>query len=292
MDKKKQVLISVAVSVILALLIGMYLTGLENKYKIGAKKVTVLVARDYIDQGSMINENMVEQVKIPQDYIQPKTLREYKDLNSETGIPLYMASAPILKGEQIMTTKVFGLGQETGLAAVIPTDKRAYSVSFEKQKVKGIIRPGNKIDIISVMDFYDDKGRKVEESRTILQNVSVISVGKQIFGVTKPEKAGKAGEQNFNEEDGDSNILVSFAVTPEESQLLALVTNKGSISFALRPTGDEKVNEIYPAKMSKIFGAETSAAKMPQIGSSTLGMMKDFKKQQTEALKMLEKYGK
>ncbi|OGS23934.1 MAG: Flp pilus assembly protein CpaB, partial [Elusimicrobia bacterium RIFOXYB2_FULL_48_7] len=186
MNRKKQVIVSALVSVFTALMVVGYLAGLENKYKTGSKKVSVLVAREYIDQGSMIKPELVEEIKVPQEYIQPKAIRGIKEITGENNIPLYMAVVPVLAGEQILTTKLFGLGQETGLAAVIPTDKRAFSIACERDKIRGIIRPGNKVDIIATLDYYNDRGQKFEEARTILQNITVLSVGKQVLGMVKP----------------------------------------------------------------------------------------------------------
>jgi len=289
---------SVFISLFVALLVGGYLAGLENKYKTGAKKVTVLVAKEYIDQGAMIKPELVEEIKVPQEYIQPKAIKTFKEVTGENGIPLYMAVVPIMQGEQVLTTKLFGLGQETGLAAVIPTDKRAFSITCEKDKIRGIIRPGNKVDIIATLDYYNDKGQKFEEAKTILQNITVLSVGKQILGMVKPSSIGqkKEGEAAAGSDEAESQLTVSFAVTAEESQVLALTSSRGVLTFSLRPTGDDKIKDIASVSLAKLCGSSGASpsgkASAGNTGNNSIEMMKSFQKQQEQALKLLEKYQK
>lgn len=295
MAKKTQVILSAVIALFVALLIGGYLANLEQKYKTGAKKVSVLIARGYIDQGTMIKPELLEEIKVPQEYVQPKAIQAFKEITGENGIPLYMAIVPILEGEQVLTTKLFGLGQETGLAAVVPTDKRAFSIACERSKIRGIIRPGNKVDVIAILDYYNEKGQKFEEARTILQNITVLSVGKQVLGVVKPGNSNKGGEVVSNDEDTETQITVSFSVTAEESQMLALASSKGNLVFSLRPTGDEKINTVSPLSISKLCnGSFVSAGKTPaqNITGSPVEMMKSFQKQQEQAVKLLEKYQK
>ena len=111
MNKKFQILISVFAGIAAAILIAGYVNSLETKYKKAAKKVPVVITKKYIDAGEMISPEDVEVKLIPQEYLQPRAIQKAQDLLTEKGFLLYMAAVPIDKGEQVVGTKLFPLGQ-------------------------------------------------------------------------------------------------------------------------------------------------------------------------------------
>jgi len=70
------------------------------------------------------------------------------------------------------------------------------------------------------------------ETRTVLQNVLVLSTGTKI----DPDPNGKP--ENVG--------VVTLLVTPEQSEKLALAQNQGTIHFVLRNGGDSANAEVPP----------------------------------------------
>ncbi len=113
---KKPLLFAAMFGIMAALFATLYLNSLETTYKQGAQKVKVLVAKDYIDQGTLLDESAVEEKLVPKEYIQPKAISQVKELFSSDGKKIYMAIVPFEAGEQITATKLSLLGIDTGMS--------------------------------------------------------------------------------------------------------------------------------------------------------------------------------
>ena len=103
-----------------ALSAGLYLNSLEATYRQGAQRVPALVARQYIEQGTMLDASLVEETRVPKQYVQPKALQSVKELAGAGGQRMFMTLLPVEKGEQIVTTKLSPLGMETGISSIVP----------------------------------------------------------------------------------------------------------------------------------------------------------------------------
>lgn len=292
---KKQ-LLPVICGILAMLLVGLYLNSLEMSYKKGAEKAKVLVARQYIDQGTMIDSTMVEEAAVPKSYIQPKAIQSVKDLASTEGRKIFMSVVPIEKGEQIVTTKLSMLGLDTGISMIIPTERRGMTVLLEKECVAGVIKPGNRVDVIAVVDYENKDGRLQEAAATILQNILVLSTGKSILGISAMADSPSrktAGNDAFPEFP-EGRIPVSLSVNPQEAELLALATEKGVIKFSLRPIGDEHITVTQGTKVQDMFKdvSVTAAGKNNDGGQMNNLHVLELQKKQKEALELLKKYQK
>ncbi|MCX5781187.1 MAG: Flp pilus assembly protein CpaB [Elusimicrobia bacterium] len=281
---KKQLLIAVLLGVIAAMFTGLYLVSVESTYRISAQKVKVLISKQYINQGAFIDETMVQETLVPKEYIQPKALQSIKDLRTSDGRYLFMAVAPIEQGEQIITTKLSMLGIETGISAVIPTAQRAITIPLDSRVVNGIIKPGNRVDIIGIFEYQDKSSEQQQIALTLLQNVLVLSVGDSVLGSVIP-KAEKGKEMISNEQSVSDSISVSFSVNSQEGELLALASEKGTIKLLLRGAGDETIINVKGAKM-----ADISKEMISSQSSANTQHLQDMQKKQKEIISILKKY--
>jgi pilus assembly protein CpaB len=236
---------------------------LELKYKRGYESVNVLAAKQYIDQGIIIDESMVEEKRVPKAFVQPLAISSVKELINNEGKKAFMTIVPVEKGEQVIKTKLFMLGLETGLSSVIPSGKRAVTLACDRGDTMGILKPGNRVDVIGVFD---------NEDKTILQNILVLSVGNSFFGtdslngITKPAPALS--------EQAEGRIPVSLAVTPSEAGFLLLAAEKGVIKFSLRGMGDDKPAELENVKLQDILGAGKTSGKNAEAEAYVTEMKK------------------
>lgn len=296
---KMPLAVAVILGIIAALCTGLYLNSLENKYKKGAEKYKVLVAKQYIDQGTIVDASLIEEQVAPKEYIQPKAISSLKDLISSDGRRIYMALVPIEKGEQIITTKLSVLGRDTGISSLVPTDKRAVTLVFEKEFVSGIIKPGNRVDIIGIFDYQDKNSQSQEAAFTILQNILILATGSSVFGtpvkaVTDAKNSSSNSIPNYEANEA-SNIPVSFAVSLHEAEILMLASQVGTIKFALRPMGDDKIAEVQNVKISDICKDISVTSKNFEVGN--IQSVKrinnnDIQNKQKEVLDLLKKYQK
>lgn len=177
---------------------------------------TVVVAKMEIPPNTQITAEMVEQINIPSQYLQPGAIA---DINSVLGIG---AKENIMPGEQITGRLVKVEGKDAGFAGIIPRDKRAVSVSVtDVTGVAGLIKPGDYVDVI--ITLAPDKEETV--ATMIFQNVLVLAADKNTNHGAKDN--GKAKE--------DKTTTLTVAVTPDDATKLALAQAKGKVLFALRP---------------------------------------------------------
>lgn len=290
---KKPVLIAAVFGIMAALFTMLYFNSLETTYKKGAEKVKVLVAKDYIDQGALLDETLVDEKLVPKEFIQPKAVSLVKELYSSEGRKIYMAIVPFEKGEQITTTKLSLLGIDTGMSAVIPSQKRSMTLLLDSSIISGIIKPGNRVDIIGILQYEDIKGQTQEAAFTVLQNILVLATGNTILGAVAQEvkQSDKTGVKAVIQDTQTSGSLpVSVAVLPKEAEALALVAEKGVIKLSLRPTGDDTIVESQGTNMKDFCKEISQTSKNSGAPQVSAEKAKEIQKNQKEVLELLKKY--
>ena len=126
-----------------------------------------------------------------------------------------------------------------GLSAKIPDGMRATAVKTnEVTNIAGFIFPGSHVDVL--VTLKPDNNASSTETRTVLQNVLVLSTGTKI----DPDPNGKP--ENVN--------VITLLVTPEQSEKLALAQNQGTIHFVLRNGGDSANPDVPPVDMAELAG--------------------------------------
>jgi pilus assembly protein CpaB len=138
-----------------------------------------------------------------------------------------VAIVPINRGEPLLPTKlVVGGAARSGLATLVPEGMRAVAVKVDDVVgVAGFIHPGDRVDVLVTMQPRD---QAPFVSKIVLQNIKVLAVGKDI------EHRGKDAREAV------PVTVATLMVTSEESERLALSTDKGHILLALRGLGDEE----------------------------------------------------
>jgi pilus assembly protein CpaB len=217
--------------------------SLETKYRYGAQMTDVLTAKGYITEGTLITGSMVNVVKVPAAYKMPKTLDSISQLMNEEGLNIYATAVPIEEGEQILTTKLLTPGKDTGLAIIIPEGKRAISVPVDVASgVAELIKPGNYVDILCTLDEQD-------KTVTVLQNVLVLAYKQNIMGTTYTKSQPAGGLDNMSAPAEDASPTLTIAVSPYESQMVALASGKGVLRLTLRGLNDHNIVNIGAATM-------------------------------------------
>ena len=127
------------------------------------------------------------------------------------------------KGEVVVAENLLSK-DKGGLEVLLPQGKRAVAIRTTAEKVAGgFVLPGSRVDVFHTMRHGD----KESESRVILQNILVRAVDQQAM---KPE-----------DKPGLVPATVTLEVTPQQALALARVQDVGSITLALRPDGDDHV---------------------------------------------------
>jgi pilus assembly protein CpaB len=131
-------------------------------------------------------------------------------------------------------------GAGIGLAGKIPAGMRATAVrSNEISGVAGFLYPGSHVDVLVTLT---PSGGNMPTTRTVLQNVQVLTAGQTI----EPDPQGRPHSVN----------VVTLLVTPENSQRLQLASSQGNIQFVLRSGADHEQAEISPTRLDQLFPSD------------------------------------
>lgn len=129
--------------------------------------------------------------------------------------------ANIYSGEPILLTRLASTGAGAGLAATIPTGMRAAAVRVnEVVGLAGFVVPGLRVDVIVSGTPPGDSRALGTITRTVLQNIQVLSAGQNI---QKDEEGKPVTVQ-----------VVNLLVTPEQAEVLSLASTEAHIQLVLR----------------------------------------------------------
>jgi pilus assembly protein CpaB len=218
----------------------MYLSDLEIKYKMMAEPVKTVFAMRRIPQGTVIQQYMLSEKRIPKEYMQPKAFQSIKDLFTSDGTAVYISLNTIEENEQILSTKISKTSQETGISTLIPENKKALSVNFDIE-TSNILTPGASIDIFGIVDYTDTNKELQESVFAVAQNVLVLAVGNNYIGTSRKQ------------DDDSGNVgIITLSVSVEEAQKILIASQRGSLKYVIRPAGDVEISDIKPLKLSSI----------------------------------------
>ena len=248
----RAVTLSIMLALIAVFFVDSYVSSIEDaaKKKFGVE-VHVVTAKNDISEMETINETHISLELRPKRFLEPTAIY-FENVGKEKGktvgevtqkmkkIEGSIAIVPIKKGEQISYNKISSPGIRTGLSPQVTPGMRAVSVPVnETTSVSKLIKPGDRVDVIAVMNPGQGEDNKI--SKLIFQDIAVLAVGRNITNNVARliKKDGRSTKiSSLNSFDGFSSITLE--VEPFQAQYLALVSTSGnnSLSFALRNNHD------------------------------------------------------
>jgi pilus assembly protein CpaB len=146
--------------------------------------------------------------------------------------------SPIQPDEPVVEARLAAKGSGIGLAPLIPPGMRALSVRVnDVVGVAGFILPGMRVDVL-----VTGHGAMQAETvtRTVLQNVGVLSAGQTI------------------QTDGKSQSIqvpvVTLLVSPHDAEALTLAIADGHVQLVLRNSADEKPVATTGSRLRDLYG--------------------------------------
>jgi pilus assembly protein CpaB len=157
--------------------------------------------------------------------------------------------ANLYAGEAIFDNRLAPMGSGGGLAATIKEGFRACAVRVDEVVgVAGFVTPGMRVDVL-VSGVPPNSGNAQQtETRTILQNIEVLSAGTDI------QKDAEGKPQQVQ--------VVNLLVTPEQAQILALAANQTKIQLVLRNPLDTKVEPVPETQITTLFTGDKPQPKV------------------------------
>ena len=215
LSRNNLLLIAVALSALFAFSLYRYLnTPVESE--------NVIVAAVDISPRTMITAEMVKEVAVPKNYIQPNALRDKKKVVGS------VVRESIISGEQITARRLTAVGKSMGLPGVIPKDKRAMTILVnEETGVAGFPKPGDYVDVVVT---FEEKELGEPVSQIILQNLQVLATNQEMENIDNQVASNAKAATAANKTN-----TITLAVNPLEAAQLALSDEKGKVRLALRP---------------------------------------------------------
>jgi pilus assembly protein CpaB len=185
--------------------------------------VMVIVAARDLYQGVTITEDDLYAVQIP-----PKYLPEGVFLSPEHVVGR-IPRERILANEFVRADRLADPESGVGLNAVIPRGMRAISINVsDGAALSGFLNPNNYVDVLVTVQPDEaavKSGKKMPETRTLLQAVFVLGVNSRM----QKETAELAKEKR-----GNQKPSVTLLVTADQAEQIAHAENLGEIVLTLR----------------------------------------------------------
>src|SRR4029077_3947321 len=157
------------------------------------------------------------------------------------------AILPVSKGEFILPSKLAALSAGAGLPSMIPQGMRAVSVRVnDVVSVAGFVQPGTHVDVLAT----GQGGGNDRQTTTVLENVLVLAVGKSL------DRNPLA--------DAQTAPVITLAVSPDDAQKVALVSQEGRIQLSLRNPLDTRKGGIGATRTSSLYLGEKPVAAEPK----------------------------
>ena len=175
----------------------------------------VVIAAANVNLGEALTSNHVKVTQWPKTTMPAGTLKSVKDAEGR------VARTTIVVGELILDSKLAPTGQGGLMPVLVPPGKRAVSIKVDEAVQRsGFVLPNSRVDVLVTMSR--DTGR-TKESRIVLQDVGVL-----------------ASDQTVEMKDNKpvTMVTVTMALSPEETERLALAQNEGKVTLALRNMQD------------------------------------------------------
>lgn len=188
---------------------------------------TVIVAKQDIQINKVIDSKDIEVKKVLQGDEHPNVFKDSKDIIGKVAV------TKITSGEQILNAKVAAKGDvDRGLGFIVSERMRAVTVAISEVTGVGyMIKPGDRVDLlVRVTKDLPTKEKKVGVG-TLLQNVKVLALGKNLTREPIDEKAGEAKS-------------VTLEVYPVDAEKIFLASQDAMLLLTLRSPGEKTIQKL------------------------------------------------
>lgn len=265
--------LAIAIAVFAVYLVFSWVEEIETKAvkKYGARVVVLKAKRD-IKETETLNETMIKLEEIPKTFLEPSAIyfessnNDPETMKSVKALSGSVAVVPIKEGEQLSYNKITEPGVRTGLAPQVAPGRRAIALNVTTQTaVSKLVKPGDRVDVIAVIDMGGGRENKI--SKTILQDVVILSVGKNVTNNIPRVIEMDGGKEKVRSLNEDATFdTVTLEVEPAQAQILALVLNGGenAVSLSLRNNDDTERTSLGATMLTDVLGVD--ASRMPKRG--------------------------
>jgi pilus assembly protein CpaB len=233
----------------------------------------VVVATADIPGNSVVQPGTFAVREVPAAFVQPRAVSREEDVQGRVVL------VPVPKGTQILATMLGDEG-ESALAFEVPAGQRAVTIAAANVTgVGGLVRPGNRVDVMGTFDF----GRPVgvsqagvityaderTETRLLMQDMRVIAVDQQHRRrgapprpVATPAEGEEATLAPIEETREIQNVTLLASI--RQAQELILAQEVGTLTLALRSNLDAgRVENLQNLDVVGLLGVQVPIKRRP-----------------------------
>ena len=255
-------LIITIVALVVALLVAFAVSGVisdkpEETQQVSSRPVQtvpakvpetyIYIASKDIEIGEVVTKDHFEERAWPTRLLPPNPI---KTQGGPTAIEGFIASAPIVRGEPMIGSKLRNPNDPSFIAGQLGENMRAITISVNLvDSVAGFVSPGDAVDVLFTFDMDKtsldtgdlaatggEEENRVSISEVLLANVKILAVDRRVTNTTKDGKAPPVPAS------------VTLAVNQRDAQKLKLGERIGQLSLALRSLADvEKTDAPRPS---------------------------------------------
>jgi pilus assembly protein CpaB len=199
-----------------------------------AAEKQVVVATRLLPAGSMLDHASIKLRGVPAGLFPVGAFSRVEDVLERPVISAIQADEPVVEA------RIAVKGSGMGLGPLIPPGMRAISVRVnDVVGVAGFVLPGMRVDVL-VTGRPPNRGDT--ETRTVLQNITVLSAGQSIAIDGKNQPI--------------TTPVVTLLVSPEDAEALTLSNIEGRIQLVLRNSSDRAMVATAGRRLHDIYGVQ------------------------------------
>lgn len=218
--------------------------------------VPVVVAAKDIKYGDKLDASMLAIAHVPAEAAPQGAFQTAAQVLAQDHGGPPVALQPIAARETILPAKVSGPGARASVAAEVADGMRAYTIRVtDVTGTGGHALPGDRVDVVLMRDLTPSGETRNYVSDVVLQNVRVLAID------LNADLAGNKAAEPKNS---------TLEVSVEDTQKLAIASTLGTLSLALRRTGeaDTQMVRTLAARGFLAGGAAPSAAAPARAAAS------------------------
>lgn len=218
--------------------------------------VAVVVATKDIKFGDKLDPTMMTIAHVPADVAPQGAFQTPAQvlMQDHGGPPV--ALQPIAARETLLPAKLSGPGARPSVAAEIAEGMRAYTIRVnDVGGVGGHALPGDRVDVVLMRDLTPNGAVRTYVSDVVLQNVRVLGIDLN-------------ADLNANKPAEPKNTTLEVSV--EDAQKLSIASTLGTLSLALRRTGEAEASQTRMLGTRDFVNGGGAAAPAPQLRSAVI----------------------
>jgi pilus assembly protein CpaB len=252
--KKLPLLLSLGAALGSLALGHVYFQRLEAEVS-GGPKIAVLAAGSDVPVGGTLTEEKLVVRDIPQAYVEGRHVRA-SELKKVLGARV---GGGLKANDALFWSDLAQFSDQSRvLSGLVQNGTRAVALDLRAGDFDGLLRPGDRVDLLLTVGGKDSAGSTV----TLLQNLLLLSVGGNI--ARADEKASAAALRS------GGSVTVSASVA--QAQLITQAKERGRLSLSLRNPDDITLVEGLPETTSAdVMRGPQAATASPQRPASAKG---------------------